>query len=307
MGMPNTIPLHCPLTYITLPYNHHSLCARAFPRSLQPWPSQSARRSNSTPARRCLCSVLGSTSPRTRSSLAKSPWRPATNTSTVLDTITTRLRWQTRFARQDIYITTKIYDPEHGTQATRTAVEDSLAQTKLDYFDLILLHSPLSGKEKRLEAYKVLLDFQGKGKIKSVGVSNYGVHHMEEIKQAGLRTPAVNQIELHPWCQQKDIVDYCEANGIVVQAYCPLVRGLRMSDATLVELAKQCSKIPAQVLVRWSLQKGFVPLPKSDTPSRIKENADVYNFELDETAMAKLDALDEGKAGACQWNPVDAP
>jgi len=211
------------------------------------------------------------------------------------------------FAREDIYITTKIYDPEHGTQATRTAVEDSLAQTKLDYFDLILLHSPLSGKEKRLEAYKVLLDFQGKGKIKSVGVSNYGVHHMEEIKQAGLRTPAVNQIELHPWCQQKDIVDYCEANGIVVQAYCPLVRGLRMSDATLVELAKQCSKIPAQVLVRWSLQKGFVPLPKSDTPSRIKENADVYNFELDETAMAKLDALDEGKAGACQWNPVDAP
>jgi len=209
--------------------------------------------------------------------------------------------------RSSIFITTKVMSHEHGTSATLSAVQDSLKKSKLDYFDLVLLHDPMSGKKKRLEAYAVLNDLSQKGSIKSIGVSNYGVHHLKEIKEAGLPTPTINQIELHPWIQQKEIVSYCNQEGIVVEAYCPLVRGGRMGDKTLKEVCAETGKTGGQVLIRWSLQRGFVPLPKSDTPSRIRDNCDVYSFELSKEQMAKLNALDEGKKGACSWNPVDAP
>jgi diketogulonate reductase-like aldo/keto reductase len=114
-----------------------------------------------------------------------------------------------------------------------------------------------------------------------------------------LRLPrTTNTAQLHPWCQQRECVDYCKKNNIVVEAYCPLVRNEKADDETLTSIFKKHNVGPNQVLVRWSLQKGFVPLPKSDTPSRIVSNADVYNFELDSDDMAKLDGLDQGKAGA---------
>ncbi|EPQ53241.1 Aldo/keto reductase [Gloeophyllum trabeum ATCC 11539] len=208
--------------------------------------------------------------------------------------------------RGDLFITTKCASKTHGYESTLKGVDESLARFDFNYIDLFLIHDPLSGPEKRMETYRALLESQKAGKIRTVGVSNYGVRHLEEIKNAGLPMPAVNQIELHPFCQQKPIVSYCREHSIVVQAYCPIIRG-NMRDPVIQELASKHNRDPAQVLLRWSLQRGFVPLPKSATPARIHSNAKLYDFELSSEDMGKLDALDKGKDGAISWNPVDAP
>ncbi|POY72576.1 hypothetical protein BMF94_4403 [Rhodotorula taiwanensis] len=206
-----------------------------------------------------------------------------------------------------VWLTSKVMGREHGTEATRKAVDDSAAVAE-KYglkWDLFLLHDPTAGREKRLQAWKVLIEKRDAGVLHSIGVSNFGVEHLEQIREAGLEVPEVNQIELHPFCQQKRIVDYCEKEGIVVEAYCPILRGQRFDDATLQKLAAKHKVTVPQILIRWSLQKGFVPLPKSDTPGRIQANADLFDFELDTSDMKELDALDEGKKGAISWNPVD--
>ncbi|KAK5012522.1 hypothetical protein LTR60_004336 [Cryomyces antarcticus] len=137
------------------------------------------------------------------------------------------------------------------------------------------------------------------GKVRAIGVSNYGKGHIEEMKEyAKIWPPAVNQIELHPWCQQREAVSYCQSQGIVVEAYCPLVRNQKADDKTLNSLAKKYNKSTGQVLIRYCLQKDWVPLPKSDTPSRIEANADVYDFEIDTADMKTLDGLDQGAKGA---------
>ncbi|KAJ7703042.1 NADP-dependent oxidoreductase domain-containing protein [Mycena rosella] len=208
--------------------------------------------------------------------------------------------------REDLFITTKCISNTHGYESTLKGVDASLAKFGFDYIDLFLIHDPHSGTERRLATYKALLEAKTAGKIRTVGVSNYGVHHLEELKAAKLEMPAVNQIELHPLCQQKPIVKYCIENSIVVQAYCPLVRGKTDIDI-LTKIAAKHNKDPVHVLLRWSLQKGFVPLPKSATPSRIHSNTQLYDFELDAEEMSSLDDLDRGKEGAISWNPVDAP
>ncbi|KAJ7045671.1 NADP-dependent oxidoreductase domain-containing protein [Mycena alexandri] len=224
--------------------------------------------------------------------------------------------------REDLFITTKCNSRTHGYESTLKVVDESLASFGFDYIDLFvslsvryfftltepsqLIHDPLSGAERRLATYKALLEAKAAGKIRTVGVSNYGVHHLEELKNANFELPSVNQIELHPLCQQKPIVEYCKANSIVVQAYCPILRG-KMDNETITKLATKHNRDPAQILLRWSLQKGFVPLPKSATPSRIQSNTQLYDFELNSEEIARLDALDIGKPGAISWNPVDAP
>jgi len=142
------------------------------------------------------------------------------------------------------------------------------------------------------------------GKLRSVGVSNYNVKHLEEITEAGLEMPSVNQVELHPYCQQRSIVEYCRAHGIIVQAYTPLVRG-KFENLVLQELSKKYGKDPAQILIRWSLQHGFVPLPKSQNPDRVRSNIDVFGFEISKEDIDRLDELDRGKEGAVTWNPID--
>jgi len=208
--------------------------------------------------------------------------------------------------RGDVFVTTKCVSSTHGYNSTLRGVNESLARMKFDYIDLFLIHDPLSGTNLRLATYKALLEAKAAGKIRSVGVSNYNVHHIEEIKNAGYEMPCVNQIELHPLCQQTEIVKYCNKNNIVVQAYCPIIRG-KMDNLVITTLATKYNRDPAHILLRWSLQKGFVPLPKSSTPSRIHSNANLYDFELAEDDIQKLDALDLRKGGAISWNPVDNP
>ncbi|KAI0728939.1 Aldo/keto reductase [Fomitopsis betulina] len=170
--------------------------------------------------------------------------------------------------REDVFVTTKIYDTHHGYESTVKAVHESL-----QHFGFGL---------------------QRGGKLRTVG-----------FRSAGFDVPAVNQIEVHPFCQQRPIVEYCRKHGIFVQAYCPLVRG-QFDDHVLQDVARRYNKDVAQVLVRWSLQHEFSPLPKSSRPERVVSNADVYDFEISMKDMARMDALDRGAAGATSWNPVDS-
>ncbi|KAI0065261.1 Aldo/keto reductase [Artomyces pyxidatus] len=206
--------------------------------------------------------------------------------------------------RSDVFVTTKCLNPTHGYESTLGGVDTSLTKFGFDYIDLFLIHDPMSGPERRIATWRALIESRDKGKIRSIGVSNYGVKHLQEIQSAGLELPAVNQIELHPYCQQKPIVAWCHEHNIVVQAYCPIIRG-KFDDPVIGDIAKKHLRDPAQILIRWSLQRGFVPLPKSATPSRIRSNAQLYDFTLDEEDLGRLDALDRGKDGAVSWNPVD--
>jgi len=206
--------------------------------------------------------------------------------------------------RDQIFITSKVLPGTIGYEKTREGVDKSMQELGTDYVDLFLIHDPRAGPTERMPKYQALLDAKKAGKIRIVGVSNYGVKHLEEIRIAGLEMPFVNQIELHPFNQQKPIVEYCRKHHIVIEAFCPLVRG-KMDDPVIVAVANKHQRDPAQVLIRWSLQKGFVPLPKSSTPARIASNAAVYDFILSEEDMTSLDSLDCGKEGSVSWNPVD--
>ncbi|KAF8690171.1 hypothetical protein AX14_003103 [Amanita brunnescens Koide BX004] len=208
--------------------------------------------------------------------------------------------------REDLFITTKCVSKFHGYESTLKGVDESLARFQFDYIDLFLIHDPLSGSEKRLATYKALQEAKQAGKIRTIGVSNYNIHHLEEIKKAGYEQPAVNQIELHPFCQQRPIVEYCRANNIVIEAYSPIVRG-NMDHPVIKRIAEKYSRDLAQILIRWSIQKGYVPLPKSVTLERIRSNAQVFDFELSDKDMSDLDSLDKGDSGAISWNPINCP
>ncbi|KAF7563559.1 hypothetical protein G7046_g568 [Stylonectria norvegica] len=230
---------------------------------------------------------------------------------------------QSSIPRKDVFLTTKILSAAGSVEQSYRECVESVA--KLDpeqgYVDLFLIHSPNSGKEKTQEMWLALERLYQEGKAKSIGVSNFGVKHIEEMKQfAKVWPPHVNQIEvsaylptqtvavkncqiintsqLHPWLQQPEIVKYCEKNNIAVEAYCPLVRNMRAEDKTLVKIAEKHNVSPNQVLIRFSIQKNWIPLPKSDNAGRIQANADVFNFQLDGEDMSALNDLDMGDAGA---------
>ncbi|RDW86088.1 aldo/keto reductase family protein [Aspergillus mulundensis] len=207
--------------------------------------------------------------------------------------------------RSEVFLTTKIPPRANGYDSAKRNIDDSLKQANTDYFDLILIHAPYGGKEGRLGTWKALVEAQKAGKTRSIGVSNFGLHHLDElqsyISSGGGGAIDVGQYEIHPWLARPDIVSWLRRHGAVVQAYSPLVRNTRSEEPVLKELSKKHGKSPAQVLVRWSLQKGFVPLPKSVTPSRIRENCEVFDFELSEGDMGKLET---GKYEPCAWDPT---
>ncbi|RAO71726.1 uncharacterized protein BHQ10_007738 [Talaromyces amestolkiae] len=210
---------------------------------------------------------------------------------------------QSGLRRDEVFITTKIMSPGGSPQATYEKIVESIDKIsggdKDGFVDLFLIHSAKSGSSGRKELWQALERVLEEGRTKSIGVSNYGVGHMEEMKSyAKIFPPHINQIELHPWCQQRQTVRYCQQHGIIIEAYCPLVRGNKANDPTLVSLAQKYGKTTAQVLVRYSLQKNWVPLPKSSNPERIAANADVFDFEVRQEDMDVLDGLDQGAAGA---------
>ncbi|MDI1490081.1 MAG: hypothetical protein OHK93_001281 [Ramalina farinacea] len=201
-----------------------------------------------------------------------------------------------------------------GYDATKNSIASSLSQTGLEYIDLYLVHAPYGGKEARRGTWRALVEAKERGEVRSLGVSNYGVHHLEELegfirelererggKKGSGGEISVGQWELHPWLTRPDIVGWCKSRGVVVEAYCPLVRNQRAGDEKLRALAKKHGKSTAQVLIRWSLQMGWVPLPKSENEGRITENAGVYNFELSEEEMEDLKT---DRYEPCSWDPT---
>ncbi|KAK9423821.1 putative NADP-dependent oxidoreductase domain-containing protein [Seiridium unicorne] len=209
--------------------------------------------------------------------------------------------------RKDVFLTTKILTAAGSVEQSYRQCLESVE--KLDsaegYVDLFLIHSPNSGSAKRKEMWQALERLHREGKAKSIGVSNFGIQHIEELRQfAEVWPPVVNQIELHPFCQQKEIVQYCSEHKIAVEAYCPIVRNRKSEDPTVKGIAEKHGVTPSQVLIRWSLQRGFIPLPKSDTADRIKANADVFGFDIEDTDLSTLNNLDQGRAGAIV-QPVD--
>lgn len=197
--------------------------------------------------------------------------------------------------REDLFITTKLWSMDlrgDGYDYAIKKAENSLKQLGT-YIDLYLVHSPHHPKE-RLNIWRALEDLKQSGKVRSIGVSNYGIHHLEEL--LNLKTtrvvPAVNQVELHPFLQREKLVEFCFSKGICVQAYSPLAKAKRMNHPTLLELERKYKKTPAQLMIRWGLQKGYVSLPKSQRAERIRENSSIFDFEISEEDMKVLDLLD---------------
>jgi diketogulonate reductase-like aldo/keto reductase len=203
--------------------------------------------------------------------------------------------------RGQVFVTTKLWNADQGYDAALRAFDASLARLGLEYVDLYLLHWPVAGK--RLDSWRALERLHQDGRARAFGVSNFLVPHLEELLAHAKVVPAVNQIELSPFLQRRDTVALCEKHRIVVEAYSPLTHGKRLGDPTVVAVAKQVKRSPAQVLLRWGIQHGFVVLPKSTRAERIAENGALFDFALDAAAMGKLDALEEGLVTG--WDPAD--
>ncbi len=212
--------------------------------------------------------------------------------------------WQRQnLERADIFITTKIAVEQFGHNRTTKSFGASLTNLQTDYVDLLLLHFPVPVVRKA--SWRALEEIQAAGGARSIGVSNYTINHLESMKNYARVMPAVNQVELHVFLQQPELIDYCQANGIVVEAYSPLAHGKNMADAIVTKLAQKYQKSYAQIMLRWCLERGLVVLPKSVTPSRIQANIDIFDFQLPAEDMAALAERDQDLR-TC-WSPVHVP
>jgi diketogulonate reductase-like aldo/keto reductase len=202
--------------------------------------------------------------------------------------------------REQIFVTTKLWNADQGHDETLRAFDRSFEALGLPYIDLYLMHWPVP--DKRLASWRAMQTLQGDGRCRAIGVSNFTEAHLEQLLLHANVPPAVNQVELSPFLQQRELVHRCRELGIVVEAYSPLTRGQRLEDRRLRMIADAVQRSPAQVLIRWGLQKDFVVLPKSTTKARIEENAQVFDFRLSPELMARLDELDENLRVA--WDPT---
>ena len=205
--------------------------------------------------------------------------------------------------RNEIFVTTKVWETEQGYEPTLRAFEQSQQKLGLEFVDLYLIHWPVEGQ--RVDTWQALERLQNEGRVKSIGVSNFSPSHLQEIFKSGKQRPTVNQIELSPFLQQRTIADFTRSAGIHLTAYCPLARGERFSHRSLQDIAEQTGKTPAQIMIRWGLQQGQTMIPKSVNPVRIRQNADVFDFTLSDKQMRLLAELDEGFR-FCP-NPLDQP
>lgn len=205
--------------------------------------------------------------------------------------------------REQVFVTTKLWNDHHGYDQALRAFDVSMARLGLDYIDLYLLHWPVP--RLRLDSWEALERLYAEKRVRAIGVSNFMKSHLEELLASCEVVPAVNQIELTPFLQRRETVEFCRAHGIVLEAYSPLTRGQRLDHPTLKSVASRSGRTPAQVLLRWGVQKGFVVLPKSTHKERIAENAALFDFELDAEAMQALDGLEENLVTG--WNPEKQP
>jgi diketogulonate reductase-like aldo/keto reductase len=201
--------------------------------------------------------------------------------------------------RRELFVTTKLWNDDQGYDSALRAFDASLARLGLDDVDLYLLHWPVAGK--RRDSWRALERLHREGRARAIGVSNFMPKHLEELLGEAEIVPAVNQIEVSPFHQQRDARAFCARHQIVVEAYSPLTRGARLDDGTVTTIAARVERTPAQVMLRWGIEHGLVVLPKSTHEARIRENAAIFDFSLDAEAMTALDRLDEGLVTG--WDP----
>jgi diketogulonate reductase-like aldo/keto reductase len=210
---------------------------------------------------------------------------------------------QSGIAREDLFVTTKLWNSDQGNDSTLRACEASLKRLGMDYLDLYLIHFPVP--ETRKESWKAMGTLLGNGKCRAIGVSNFTIPHLEDLLKTQEVIPAVNQVEFHPFLYQKELLEYCQRKGIQVEAYSPLARGERFKHPGITALATKYSKTPAQLMLRWGLQHGLVVIPKSTGEERIRENSQVFNFEISSEDMKSLDSLNEDLR--LNWDPTSVP
>jgi diketogulonate reductase-like aldo/keto reductase len=197
--------------------------------------------------------------------------------------------------REDVFITTKCFNDDHGFEEAKNAFKKSLDRLELDHLDLYLIHWPVPAHDKYVETWKAFIELQAEGLVRSIGVSNFNQPHLERIVAETGVTPVVNQIELHPYLQQAGLRREHADLGIVTEAWSPLAQGLVLDDPVLVEIAATHDKTPGQVVLRWHIDIGNVVFPKSVTPARIEENFDVFDFHLSPDELTRIEALDRGE------------
>jgi diketogulonate reductase-like aldo/keto reductase len=205
--------------------------------------------------------------------------------------------------RRELFVTTKLWNDDQGYDAALRAFDASLARLGLDDVDLYLLHWPVAGK--RRDSWRALERLHREGRARAIGVSNFMPRHLEELLAEAEIVPAVDQIEVSPFLQQRETRAACARHRIVVEAYSPLTRGQRLADPTVAAVAARVGRTPAQVMLRWGVQHGLVVLPKSAHEPRIRENAAIFDFTLDTAAMAALDGCEESLVTG--WDPRRQP
>ena len=207
--------------------------------------------------------------------------------------------------RGSVYVTSKLNNAFHRPDDARRAFDSTLAALKMDYIDLFLIHWPLPTlyDGDYVSTWKVLEEFQRDGRARSIGVSNFQVPHLERLAAEASVVPAVNQIEAHPYFTNDEVRAYGREHNILTEAWSPIAQGKVLDDPTVVDIAEQLDRTPAQVVLRWHVQRGDIIFPKSTTPKRIEENTRIFDFELDDAAMERITALDKGEAGRQGPNP----
>ena len=211
-------------------------------------------------------------------------------------------------AREDIFLTTKIWNDKHDYDLAKASIEESLEKLGVDYVDLLLIHWPNPKAQREQDAWKAgnaatwkaMEEAYRAGKVRAIGVSNFMIHHLEALLETAEIKPQVNQVLLAPGCTQEDLVSFCRQHDILLEAYSPLGTGSIFDNPVVQNLAAKYGKSIAQVALRWSLQKGFLPLPKSVTPQNIEANLQIFDFELSKDDVIQLDKLDGIKS---QKNP----
>ncbi|GGV75162.1 diketogulonate reductase-like aldo/keto reductase [Streptomyces albaduncus] len=199
-------------------------------------------------------------------------------------------------AREDLFVTTKLWNSDHGYESTLRAFDTSLSKLGLDYVDLYLIHWPTPQRDLYVDTYKAFEKLHADGRIRAIGVSNFLPEHLERLISETSVVPAVNQIELHPHLQQQAAREYHAEQGVTTEAWSPLGQGKGLLEVpAIVAIARKHGRTPAQIVLRWHIQLGNVVIPKSVTPSRIKENIDVFGFSLDAEDLAAISALNEDR------------
>jgi 2,5-diketo-D-gluconate reductase A len=207
--------------------------------------------------------------------------------------------------RAEVFITSKLNNRYHRPEDARRAFESTLTELGFDYVDLFLIHWPLPtlyGGDF-VSTWKTLEEFRADGRARSIGVSNFQVQHLQRLAAASDEPPAINQIELHPYLLNEQVRAYDEAHNIATQAWSPIAQGTVLTDPVITAIAGKLSRSPAQVVLRWHIQRGTIVFPKSTTPARIRENFELFDFQLEGDDMAKITGLDKGEAGRTGPHP----